>query len=78
MSATYCRLGEDEMDSVSAMAASIRAARKKAGLTQADLADLAEVSERTVRAMESATGNPSLGAVVSVLGVLGLKLTVAR
>lgn len=66
------------MDSVSAIAGSIRTARKKAGLTQMDLADLAEVSERTVRAMESAAGNPSLRAVASVLSVLGLKLTVSR
>ncbi|GAA1496537.1 helix-turn-helix domain-containing protein [Paeniglutamicibacter kerguelensis] len=66
------------MDSVSAIAASIRAARKKTGLTQADLAELAEVLERTVRAMETATGNPSPRAVISVLGVLGLRLTVAR
>ena len=41
-------------------------------------ADLAEVSERTVRALETATGNPSLRAVASVLNVLGLKLGVGR
>ena len=66
------------MHSVSAIASSIRTARKKAGLTQADLADLAEVSERTVRAIESDTGNPSLRAISSILDVLGLKLMVTR
>ena len=66
------------MDTVSALAVDIRRARKDAGLTQGDLADLAEVSERTVRALETATGNPSLRAVVSVLNVLGLKLGVGR
>ncbi|MFL4475212.1 helix-turn-helix transcriptional regulator [Paeniglutamicibacter sp. MACA_103] len=66
------------MDTVSALALGIRRARKDAGLTQGELADLAEVSERTVRALETATGNPSLRAVVSVLNVLGLKLGVGR
>ena len=66
------------MENISAIAGNIRTARKKAGLTQLDLAELAEVSERTVRAIESDTGNPTLRAVTSVLGVLGLKLTVSR
>ncbi len=66
------------MDTVSALALEIRRARKDAGLTQGELADLAEVSERTVRALETATGNPTLHAVASVLNVLGLKLGVGR
>ncbi|MDQ0093922.1 helix-turn-helix transcriptional regulator [Paeniglutamicibacter psychrophenolicus] len=66
------------MDTVSALALEIRRARKDAGLTQGKLADLAEVSERTVRALETATGNPSLRAVASVLNVLGLKIGVGR
>ncbi|OIH84403.1 transcriptional regulator [Arthrobacter sp. UCD-GKA] len=66
------------MDTVSALALEIRRARKDAGLTQGELADLAEVSERTVRALETATGNPSLRAVASVLNVLGLKIGVGR
>lgn len=69
-------LGGAQMAETSKLAATIRTARKRAGLTQLDLADLAEVSERTVRAIESDTGNPSLKAVASVLNVLGLKLTV--
>lgn len=66
------------MGTVSALALEIRRARKDAGLTQGELADLAEVSERTVRALETATGNPSLRAVASVLNVLGLKIGVGR
>lgn len=66
------------MDTVSALALEIRRARKDAGLTQGELGDLAEVSERTVRALETATGNPSLRAVASVLNVLGLKIGVGR
>lgn len=66
------------MDTVSALALEIRRARKDAGLTQGELADLAEVSERTVRALETATGNPSLRAVASILNVLGLKIGVGR
>ena len=66
------------MEIVSALALDIRRARKDAGLTQGELGDLAEVSERTVRALETATGNPSLRAVASILNVLGLKLGVGR
>lgn len=66
------------MERVSAVAASIRKARKEAGLTQEDLANLAETSERTIRAIETGTGNPSLRAVVAAANVLGLRLTVIR
>lgn len=65
------------MDSISAVATSIRSARKAAGITQEDLANLAETSERTIRAIESGTGNPSLRAVAAAANVLGLRLTVA-
>lgn len=61
-------------DAVS-IGASVRSARKDAGITQEDLAHLAGVSVRTVRAIETGTGNPSLQAVVAVSGVLGLRLT---
>lgn len=61
-------------DAVS-IGASVRSARKDAGITQEDLAHLAGVSVRTVRAIETGTGNPSLQAVMAVSGVLGLRLT---
>lgn len=63
------------MDDPVSIGASIRSARKDAGITQEDLAHLAGVSVRTVRAIETGTGNPSLQAVVAVSGVLGLRLT---
>lgn len=66
------------MESVSAIAASIRAARQESGLTQEDLAQLAQTSERTIRAIETATGNPSLRAVAAVANVLGLRLQAIR
>jgi putative transcriptional regulator len=63
------------MGDVGSIGASIRSARKDAGITQEDLAHLAGVSVRTVRAIETGTGNPSLQAVAAVSGVLGLRLT---
>ncbi|MCX2747755.1 helix-turn-helix domain-containing protein [Arthrobacter sp. MI7-26] len=62
------------MEDLAAIAASIRKARKEAGITQADLADLAGTSERTVRAIETAAGNPSLTAVVAVANAVGLHM----
>jgi y4mF family transcriptional regulator len=64
------------MGDVSSIGASIRSARRDAGITQEDLAHLAGTSVRTVRAIETGTGNPSLRAVVAVSDVLGLQLTV--
>ena len=64
------------MGDVSLIGASIRSARKDAGITQEDLAHLAGTSVRTVRAIETGTGNPSLRAVVAVSGVLGLRVAV--
>ena len=66
----------EAMEDIPAIAARIRAARKDAGLTQEDLAHLAGTSERTVRALETASGNPSLRAVVAVANVLGLRVAV--
>ncbi len=62
------------MEDLLAIADAIRKARKEAGITQLDLANLAETSERTVRAIETATGNPSLGAVVAVANAIGLHM----
>ncbi|GGF00997.1 helix-turn-helix transcriptional regulator [Mycetocola zhadangensis] len=66
------------MDSIAAVAASIRDARKEAGLTQEELSDLAGTSERTIRAIETGAGNPSLRAVAKTADVLGLRLTLTR
>ncbi|MCB5272930.1 hypothetical protein BJG92_00442 [Arthrobacter sp. SO5] len=64
------------MRDVASIAAMIRTARKNAGMTQEDLAKLAGTSVRTVRAIEKASGNPSLQAVVAVTNVLGLQIVV--
>ncbi|MBB6407211.1 helix-turn-helix transcriptional regulator [Arthrobacter sp. AZCC_0090] len=62
------------MEDLAAIAATIRKARKEAGITQADLADLAGTSERTIRAIETASGNPSLAAVVAVANAVGIHI----
>ncbi|HJX80238.1 helix-turn-helix transcriptional regulator [Glutamicibacter sp.] len=58
--------------------AALQLSRKENALTQEQLADLANISERTVRAIETGTGNPSIGAVLSVASVLGLKIVVQK
>lgn len=52
----------------------IRAARRKNGLSQAQLAELAEISERTLRDIEK--GRPGVGfaAVIAVARALGLRI----
>lgn len=62
------------MEDLAAIAATVRKARKEAGITQADLADLAGTSERTIRAIETAGGNPSLAAVVAVANAVGIHI----
>lgn len=52
----------------------IRVARKEARLTQSDLADLSGIGVRTIRAIESGTGNPSIGAVIAAANTVGLHL----
>lgn len=62
---------------VTAIGASIRQARKEAGITQATLADLIGTSSRTVHAIETGTGNPSLVTVAAAANAVGLHLKVA-
>lgn len=62
------------MEDVAAIGASIRRARKEAGITQDTLADLIGTSSRTVHAIETGTGNPSQGAVVAAANAVGLHL----
>lgn len=57
---------------LAALGASIRAARKDAGITQATLAELAGTSERTVRDIERGSPSPSIGAVVAAARAVGL------
>lgn len=62
------------MDDVQAVGASIRRARKEAGITQGTLADLVGTSSRTIHAIETGTGNPSLGTVAAAANAVGLHL----
>jgi DNA-binding XRE family transcriptional regulator len=66
--------GVDEAgrEALAALGASIRAARRDAGITQATLAELAGTSERTVRDIERGSPSPSVGAVVAAARAVGL------
>ncbi|MGP5015930.1 helix-turn-helix transcriptional regulator [Glutamicibacter ardleyensis] len=69
---------EFTLNSLLEIGAALHLSRKENALTQEQLADLANISERTVRAIETGTGNPSIGAVLSVASVLGLKIVVQK
>jgi len=62
------------MGDVAAIGEMIRRARKEAGITQGTLADLADTSARTIHAIETGTGNPSLGTVAAAANAVGLHL----
>jgi putative transcriptional regulator len=62
------------VEDVVAIGASIRRARKDAGITQATLADLIGTSSRTVHAIETGRGNPSLVTVAAAANAVGLHL----
>lgn len=66
------------MNSLSQIGAAIQRARKDNALTQEQLAELANISERTVRGIETGAGNPSIGSVLAVASVLGLKIMVQK
>lgn len=64
------------MTTASDLGSALRAARRRLGLTQQEVADLAGLSDRTVRDLEKGSSSPSLGAVIAVAAVLGLRLEV--
>ena len=64
------------MTTASDIGSTLRAARRRLGLTQQEVADLAGLSDRTVRDLEKGSSSPSLGAVIAVAMVLGLRLEV--
>lgn len=64
------------MTTASDIGSALRAARRRLGLTQQEVADLAGLSDRTVRDLEKGSSSPSLGAVIAVATVLGLRLDV--
>jgi putative transcriptional regulator len=65
------------MDDIAAIGASIRRARKEAGITQTTLADLIGTSSRTIHAIETGRGNPSLVTVAAAANAVGLHLRAA-
>lgn len=65
------------MDDIAAIGASIRRARREAGITQTTLADLIGASSRTIHAIETGTGNPSLVTVAAAANAVGLHLRAA-
>lgn len=64
------------MTTASDIGSALRAARRRLGLTQQEVADLSGLSDRTVRDLEKGSSSPSLGAVIAVATVLGLRLEV--
>lgn len=64
------------MTATSDIGSALRTARRRLGLTQQEVADLAGLSDRTVRDLEKGSSSPSLGAVIAVATVLGLRLEV--
>lgn len=64
------------MTTATDIGSALRAARRRLGLTQQEVADLAGLSDRTVRDLEKGSSSPSLGAVIAVATVLGLRLEV--
>ncbi len=59
-----------------ALAAALRARRAELGLNQVDVADLAGCSTRFVHAAEAGKETLRLDKLLTVLGVLGLRLSV--
>ncbi|MDO9398421.1 MAG: helix-turn-helix transcriptional regulator [Herbiconiux sp.] len=66
------------MPSAMALGNTLRAARREAGLSQAQLAELAGVSERTLRDIERGRSSVSLAAVLAVANALGLRVEARR
>ncbi len=58
------------------LAQQVREARKKARLSQDDLAALAETSRRPIYLLESGKGSIKLETLIQILEALGLELTV--
>lgn len=52
--------------------------RKRYMLTQQQLAEMTGISDRTLRDIEKGTGTPSIGAVLTVLNTLGLRIEILQ
>jgi y4mF family transcriptional regulator len=56
----------------------VREARRRHGMTQAELAGLSGTSQRFISQLESGVRNVTLNKVVDVLAVLGLRMQVVE
>jgi y4mF family transcriptional regulator len=65
-------------DDISVLAAAVRAARQRHGLTQAQLAGLSGTGLRFIGELEAAKPTVALNKVVAVLAALGLRLDVVE
>ena len=69
---------EAEYADIRALAAAVRATRKRHALTQADLAGLSGVSLGFLIALEGGKPTVALNKVLQVLAALGLRLSVSE
>ncbi|MCB1643226.1 MAG: helix-turn-helix transcriptional regulator [Xanthomonadales bacterium] len=77
MDAKHSRSGspsQDPLPDIQALAEAVRAARRRHGLTQGDLAGLSGTGLRFIGELERGKPTVSLHKVVAVLAVLGLRL----
>ena len=65
-----------DMDQAIYPGSTLAAARRAAGLTQAELARLGGTSQATISAYESGRKEPSLGTFRRLLGLTGMRLSV--
>jgi len=61
---------------ISELAQTIKNRRKTLDINQKQLSELTEIGLRTIKGLESGKTNPTLKTVVTILDVLGLKLTI--
>lgn len=69
---------EAEHADIHALAATVRATRKRHALTQADLAGLSGVSLGFLIALEGGKPTVALNKVLQVVATLGLRLTISQ
>ncbi|KQB83124.1 helix-turn-helix domain-containing protein [Corynebacterium oculi] len=68
----------DAREEARKIGAAIRVIRKEYMLTQQQLAELSGLSDRTVRDIEKGTGTAGLHAVLTVAGVLGMRVEIVE
>ena len=61
---------------ISELTQAIKNRRKTLDINQKQLSELTEIGLRTIKGLESGKTNPTLKTVVTILNVLGLKLTI--